>query len=72
LLVLGACASLGSYGIALWAMTRAPVAAVAALRESSVLFAMLIGVLLLNEGFTARRALATGAIAAGVMALRFG
>ncbi|MBU3738294.1 MAG: phosphonate utilization protein, partial [Rhodoferax sp.] len=32
----GALASLGSYGIALWAMTRAPVAAVSALREASV------------------------------------
>jgi drug/metabolite transporter (DMT)-like permease len=72
LLVLGACASLGSYGIALWAMTRAPVAAVAALRESSVLFAMLIGLVVLKEGFTPRRAIATGAIAAGVMALRLG
>jgi phosphonate utilization associated putative membrane protein len=72
LLLLGACASLGSYGIALWAMTRAPVAAVAALRESSVLFATLIGVLVLKEGFTPRRAIATGAIAVGVMALRLG
>jgi len=39
----GALASLGSYGIALWAMTRAPVASVAALRETSVLFAALLG-----------------------------
>jgi hypothetical protein len=30
---------MASYGIALWAMTRAPVAAVSALRETSVLFA---------------------------------
>ena len=72
LLLIAACASLGSYGIALWAMTRAPVAAVAALRESSVLFAMFIGVLVLRERFTARRAIATGTIAAGVMALRLG
>ena len=33
--LLGAFASFGSYGIALWAMTRAPVASVAALRETS-------------------------------------
>src|SRR3989339_526484 len=39
----GALASLGSYGIALWAMTRAPVAMVVALREVSVLFAVVIG-----------------------------
>lgn len=68
----GALASIGSYGIALWAMTRAPVATVAALRETSVLFAALIGTSLLDEAFTARRALGTAAILAGVMALRLG
>jgi phosphonate utilization associated putative membrane protein len=68
--LLGACASLGSYGIALWAMTRAPVASVAALRETSVLFAALIAWLMLNERFRLQRAVGTGAIVAGVMALR--
>jgi phosphonate utilization associated putative membrane protein len=68
----GATASLGSYGIALWAMTRAPVATVAALRETSVLFAALIGTWFLKEAFTARRAVGTAAIVAGVMALRLG
>ena len=66
----GACASFGSYGIALWAMTRAPVATVAALRETSVLFAALIGVLVLKERFRLQRAVGTGVIVAGVMALR--
>ena len=70
LALLGACASLGAYGIALWAMTRAPVAAVAALRETSVLFAALIGVFMLKERFRLQRAVGTGAIIAGVMALR--
>jgi phosphonate utilization associated putative membrane protein len=68
--LLGACASIGSYGIALWAMTRAPIASVAALRETSVLFAALIGVLVLRERFRLQRAVGTGAIIAGVMALR--
>ena len=72
LAAIGAAASLGSYGIALWAMTRAPVAMVAALRETSVLFAALFGTWLLKEQFTARRALGTAAIAAGVVALRLG
>lgn len=67
-----ACASLGAYGIALWAMTRAPVASVAALRETSVLFAALIGVWLLKERFRMQRAIGTGVIVAGVIALRFG
>jgi phosphonate utilization associated putative membrane protein len=68
--LLGSCASLGAYGIALWAMTRAPVASVAALRETSVLFATLIGVVMLKERFRLQRAVGTGAIIAGVMALR--
>jgi phosphonate utilization associated putative membrane protein len=70
--VAGAAASLASYGIALWAMTLAPVATVAALRETSVLFAALLGTWILKEAFTAQRAVGTAAIAAGVMALRLG
>ncbi|MES2978059.1 MAG: EamA family transporter [Pseudomonadota bacterium] len=66
----GAFASLGSYGIALWAMTRAPVATVAALRETSVLFAVLLGTWLLKELFTFRRFLGTCVIVCGVMAIR--
>jgi len=70
LAVFGSLASLGSYGIALWAMTRAPVTTVAALRETSVLFAALIGAVWLKEGFGAQRAAGTVLIVAGVMALR--
>lgn len=69
---LGAAASLASYAIALWAMTRAPVASVAALRETSVLFAAVMGTLLLKEKFGVQRAVGTGVIVAGVMALRLG
>jgi len=69
---LGGSASIASYAIALWAMTRAPVASVAALRETSVLFAALLGTLLLKERFGMQRAVGTGVIVGGVMALRFG
>jgi phosphonate utilization associated putative membrane protein len=69
---LGGGASIGSYAIALWAMTRAPIASVAALRETSVLFAALLGTVLLKERFGWQRAIGTGVIVAGVMALRFG
>ena len=69
---MAALASQGSYGIALWAMTRAPVATVAALRETSVLFAALLGAVYLKESFNMRRAAGTAAIVAGVMALRLG
>jgi phosphonate utilization associated putative membrane protein len=69
---IGGCASLGSYGIALWAMTRAPVASVAALRETSVLFAAVLGTWLLKEPFGLQRAFGTAVIVASVMALRIG
>lgn len=62
--------SLGSYWIALWAFTRAPVALVAALRETSVLFALLIGVLLLKEHAGRWRIAAGLLIGAGVVAMR--
>jgi len=65
----GACA-LGAYGIALWAMTRAPVALVAVLRETSVIFAAVIGAVLLKEEMTRRRLVATGAVLAGLIVLR--
>ena len=68
----GALASLGSYGIALWAMTQAPVAMVAALREVSVLFAAVLGVVFLKEAVTLHRVVGTFAIVAGVLALRLG
>ena len=69
---LGGSASIGSYAIALWAMTRAPIASVAALRETSVLFAAVLGTVMLKEHFGMQRAAGTVVIVAGVMALRFG
>ena len=68
--VVGSVASLSSYGIALWAMTQAPMATVAALRETSVLFAALIGFWLLKEKFTHQRLLGTFTIMAGMVAVR--
>ncbi len=70
--LVGGLASIGSYSIALWAMTRAPVASVAALRETSVLFAALLGTVLLRERFGVQRAIGTVVIVTGVMALRLG
>ena len=62
--------SLGSYWIAIWAFTRAPIALVAALRETSVLFAMLIAVFLLGERAGPRRWCAAALVTAGVMLMR--
>ena len=65
----GAC-SLLAYGIVLWAMTRAPIAAVSALRETSVLFAAVIGTVLLKEGFGLARLAGAASVVAGVAALK--
>jgi drug/metabolite transporter (DMT)-like permease len=65
----GACSAL-SYGIAVWAMTVAPVGAVAALRETSVVFALGLGVLLLKERLSPGRWLGVAAVLAGAVALR--
>jgi drug/metabolite transporter (DMT)-like permease len=65
----GACA-LSAYAIALWAMTKAPVALVAALRETSVIFAAVIAFVVFKEKMTGRRLFATGAVLAGLVALR--
>ena len=70
LAAIGGTASIGSYAIALWAMTRAPVASVAALRETSVLFATVLGTWMLKERFGWQRAIGTVVIVGGVMALR--
>jgi len=64
--------SAASYFIAMWAMTKAPIASVAALRETSILFAMLISVYALKERLTRWRIAAALAIVGGVIALRLG
>lgn len=56
-----------AYGIVLWAQTRAPLAEVAAIRETSVVFAAIIGALVLGEGFGRRRVAAAAVIAAGIV-----
>ncbi len=66
----GGAGTVASYGIALWAMTVAPVALVAALRETSILFATVISLVVLKERVTLQRLLSTGLIAAGAVALR--
>lgn len=69
--VTGALAA-GAYWIAMWAMTKAPIASVAALRETSILFAMSISFFALRERLTAWRIVAALFIVAGVIALRLG
>jgi drug/metabolite transporter (DMT)-like permease len=66
----GGTLQLGSYGIAIWAMTVAPIAIVAALRETSVLFGAVIAVIFLKEPLRAGRVAAALMIVAGLTLIR--
>ena len=68
--LLGGLCTMLSYGLALWAMTHASVPLVAALRETSVIFATLIGTVSLKEHFGLARALAALLVTAGATAMR--
>jgi drug/metabolite transporter (DMT)-like permease len=59
-----------SYGVALWAMTLAPIAIIASLRETSVLFGAAIAVVVLKEPLRAVRVAAAVLIVAGLVAIR--
>lgn len=59
-----------SYGIAIWAMTLAPIAVVASLRETSVLFGALIAVAVLKEPLRAVRIVAAVLIVCGLVLIR--
>ncbi|PQZ46959.1 EamA family transporter [Ochrobactrum sp. MYb15] len=68
--LVGGLGTLGSYGLALWAMTMAPIAVVAALRETAILFGVLISVFILKEKVGLPRFLAAGLIVLGAITLR--
>lgn len=68
--LIGGLGTAGSYVLALWAMTLAPVAAVAALRETSIVFVLIISVVILKERLTRRRLASGLVITAGAVAIR--
>jgi len=68
--LLGSALTIVSYGIVLWALTRAPVAAVAALRETSVVIATVIGTVLFKEKFGGWRIPGAVLVVGGITALR--
>jgi drug/metabolite transporter (DMT)-like permease len=70
--LIGGGLSAAAYAISVWAMTKAPVALVASLRETSVLFATLIGARMLKEHLTPRRWAGVAAVVVGVVALKAG
>lgn len=65
--LLGGVLSLAAYGLVLWAQTRAALAPVAALRETSVVFGAAIGALVFHERFGRLRVLATVVVVAGIV-----
>jgi drug/metabolite transporter (DMT)-like permease len=67
---IGGTLSLAAYWIAIWAMTVAPIALVAALRETSVLFGAAIAVIFLKEPLRASRIVAACLIVAGLVLIR--
>ena len=68
--IFGGTASYIAYGLVLWACLSAPIAVVSALRETSVLFALFLGTVLLHEKFTLTKLAVTITILAGVVTLR--
>jgi drug/metabolite transporter (DMT)-like permease len=70
--LIGGGLSLVAYTIVIWAMTVSPIPLVAALRETSVLFAALIAVFMLGERMTTPRLLAAALIVAGAVLMRIG
>ena len=72
LTLLGGGASFSAYALVVWAFTIAPIALVTALRETSIIFAMLLGTLILKEKMSWQKGLAIALTVAGVLTLRLG
>jgi drug/metabolite transporter (DMT)-like permease len=68
--IAGALLSAGAYWIVIWAMTKAPIAAVAALRETSILFVILMSAKFLQESMSWARIFGGVLVVAGAVALR--
>ena len=70
LTVLGGGGSFAAYAIVVWAFAQAPIALVAALRETSVVFALVIGVAVFKERLDLAKVLATTVTLAGAAMLQ--
>ncbi|MFG2771567.1 EamA family transporter [Streptomyces sp. NPDC048350] len=64
--LLGAGLSVAAYGLVLWAQTKAPLAPIAALRESSIIVGAAIGALFFRERFGGPRIAAAGLMVVGI------
>jgi len=67
--IAGGLVSIAAYGIVIWALQSGAMGAVSALRETSVVFAVLIGRLFLREAVSGTRWLACVVVAAGAVCL---
>ena len=67
----GGGASFLAYAIVTWAFTQAPIALVTALRETSIIFALLFGVFFLKERLSLMKLLSTVATLCGAILLRY-
>lgn len=70
LAILGGAASFTAYVLVVWAFTQAPIALVTALRECSIVFALIIGVTFLNERLDLKKVASTALTLAGAILLR--
>lgn len=68
--LLGGACTLASYGLVLWAMTHASIVLVAALRETSVVFAAVIAAVFLKESITQLRYVSICAVCAGAAVIK--
>ena len=68
--LLGGGLSLASYSLVLWAMTQAPIALIAALRETSVVFAAIIAASVLKEPITRLRYVSIVTVTAGAVTMK--
>jgi drug/metabolite transporter (DMT)-like permease len=68
--LVGATLSVGAYWIAIWAMTKAPIASVAALRETSILVVMLLSMHVLKETVSLPRLAGAVLIVVGAILIR--
>lgn len=64
--LLGAVLSVSAYGLVLWAQTKAPLAPIAALRESSIIVGAAIGTIFFKERFGGPRIAAAGLMVVGI------
>ena len=63
---------MAAYGLVLWAQTRGTLAAIAALRETSIIFGAIIGAIFFGERFGPSRAFAAAVVVAGIILITTG